>query len=217
MALVVLALGFVGLCSFEVPMKVGVSDFVQAARGGEVSEVRIDGTSSATGVHIFWSTGYLQDYESTYQYEMLSSTPAEERFEADVKRRIGGSEGSVVFESGSRFDALGFADFLLPVMHWRIMPYFAWPVAFFCAVALVGMICRSDLRAESAGYWLGLSLIVGFGFPAYYWSEPRPLCRLRRAGTDRRSVMRARRVVGATACWGLLGGVVVYSFVLLRR
>ncbi|WP_212908499.1 hypothetical protein [Streptomyces sp. TS71-3] len=214
-ALVVLAIGFLGLCSFEVPAMADMSDLVKAAHGGEVSEVYVRHEGYAE-FRVFWSSGYLRDYEATYKYEHPVAPVTQEVFVADVRNRMGGEGKFISFKNDDRFDEIGFIDFFLPVLHWRVMPYFAWPVAFFCVVALVGIISRSGLRSESAGYWLLLSLVFGFGFPAYYWSEPRPLIQLRKDRVDHGSVMTARRVVGATACWAVLGGAVIAVFVLRR-
>lgn len=214
-ALVVLAIGFLGLCSLEIPAKAEMSNLLKAAHAGEVSKVYVRHEGYAE-FRVYWSSGYLRDYEATYEYEHPATPVNREEFAADVRKEMGGGGDFIAFKSDDRFSGIGFIDFFLPVMHWQFMPYFAWPVAFFCVVALVGIVCRPDLRSESAGYWLLLSFVFGFGFPAYYWSEPRPLMQVRKDRLDRGSVMRARRVVGATACWAVLGGAVVAVFVLRR-
>jgi hypothetical protein len=82
-----------------------------------------------------------------------------------------------------------------------------------CLVALAGMVLRRGLRAPSAGYWLVASLVFGFGFPAYFWSEPRPL-----TGRDGSGVpsLTGLRLAAATTCWAALGGAILAAFALLR-
>ncbi|MFF4274343.1 hypothetical protein [Streptomyces sp. NPDC001536] len=187
-AVVVLAAGYLGLCSLLFPARAGVPELLRDAREGDVSVEQV--VSSDVGeVRVFWSTGYLQDYEFIYHNKVSPLV---------------------------RLDALGVLDLLVPVLYWRVMPYFAWPVAVCCVVALVGMVLRRDLRSPSAGYWLLASLVFGFGFPAYYWSEPGPLWSGRAASRGDRPALSGLRLAGATVCWAALGTVAVLTMALSR-
>ncbi|MDT7844586.1 hypothetical protein [Streptomyces justiciae] len=111
-------------------------------------------------------------------------------------------------------DALGFLDLLIPLMYWFVMPHFAWPVAVCCVVAVADMVLRQGLRTPSAGYWLLASIVFGFGFPAYLWSEPRPLWSRRAAGD--RPGMTGLRLAGATVCWAVVGIGMLLAMALTR-
>lgn len=218
--LAVLAAGYLGLCSLLFPMKAEMPDLLQDIRNGDTSVVRV--VSYDVGeVHVYWSAGYLRDYQFTHRYKSAftpdGSTSPEERFTTDVRKTLGEQAGKLTFAEGDRLDPLGVVDLLVPVLYWRIMPFFAWPVAVCCIVALTGMILRPDLRSPSAGYWLVASLVFGFGFAAYYWSEPRPLWTRRENASKGRQVLTGRQVAGATACWAVLGGVAAVTMALARR
>ncbi|WP_329339587.1 hypothetical protein OG866_30345 [Streptomyces sp. NBC_00663] len=214
LALVVLAAGFLGLCSTLFPARAGVPELLRDLRSGDVSVVQV--VSPDIGeVRVFWSTGYLGDHAFTYHYDVSSLEPAAEQFAADIKRQLGEQAASVTFEESDPFDALGLLDVLIPVMYWFVMPHFAWPVAVCCIAALACMVCRSDLRTPSAGYWLLTSLVFGFGFPAYFWSEPRPLWSRHAAGDRPR--MTGLRLAGATVCWAVVGMVMLLTMALSRR
>lgn len=215
LAVVVLAAGYLGLCSLLFPARAGVPELLRDVREGDVSVVQV--VSPDVGeVRVFWSAGYLQDYEFTYHYEVSPLVPAAEQFTADIRKRLGDQADGVTFEEGDRLDALGVLDLLVPVLYWRVMPYFAWPVAICCVVAVAGMVLRRDLRSPSAGYWLLASLVFGFGFPAYYWSEPGPLWSGRAASRGDRPALSGLRLAGATACWAALGTVAVLTMALSR-
>lgn len=173
-------------------------------------------SSDVGEVRVFWSAGYLQDYEFTYHYKVSPLLPEAEQFAADIREQLGEQADGVTFEEGARLDALGVLDLLVPVLYWRVMPYFAWPVAVCCAVALAGMVLRRDLRSPSAGYWLLASLVFGFGFPAYYWSEPRPLLSRSAASRGDQPALSGLRLAGATAGWAALGAVAVLTMALSR-
>ncbi|MEV6170290.1 hypothetical protein AB0L99_18935 [Streptomyces sp. NPDC051954] len=96
------------------------------------------------------------------------------------------------------------------------MTYLAWPVAVCCVVALMDMVMHKKPRSLSAGYWIFASLVFAAGFPAYYWSEPRPLWARRAPAADGGFPMSGRRVMGAALCWAALGGAVVVTMALLR-
>ncbi|WTW23470.1 hypothetical protein OHU89_51435 [Streptomyces sp. NBC_00019] len=215
LAVVVLAAGYLGLCSLLFPARAGVPELLRDAREGDVSVVQV--VSSDVGeVRVFWSAGYLQDYEFTYHYKVSPLLPEAEQFAADIREQLGEQADGVTFEEGARLDALGVLDLLVPVLYWRVMPYFAWPVAVCCAVALAGMVLRRDLRSPSAGYWLLASLVFGFGFPAYYWSEPRPLLSRSAASRGDQPALSGLRLAGATAGWAALGAVAVLTMALSR-
>ncbi|SNX58209.1 hypothetical protein SAMN06272735_2695 [Streptomyces sp. TLI_55] len=216
LALVVLAAGFLGLCSTLFPTRAGVPELLRDLRSGNVSVVQV--ISPDVGeVRVFWSTGYLGDHTFTY-HDVVSLPGAEaERFTAGIKRQLGEQAAGVTFEESDRFDALGFLDVLIPLMYWFVMPHLAWPVALCCVVALVSMVLRQDLRAPSAGYWLLTSVVFGFGFPAYLWSEPRPLWSRRTPAPGGRPLMTGLRVAGATACWAGVGVAAMMAVALGRQ
>ncbi|MEU0604090.1 hypothetical protein ABZ484_38660 [Streptomyces sp. NPDC006393] len=215
MVLVVLAAGFLGLCSILFPSRADTAELLKDARSGDVSVVQV-ASFDVDEVQVYWSTGYLQDYEFTYHYNNSTFLPEVEQFAADMRNRLGKDADTVTFEEGDRFDNLGILDMFIPVMYLRVMPHFAWLVVFCCAIALVDMVLRKKLRSPSAGYWLIASLVFAFGFPAYYWSEPYPLWSRRSATEGSRSAMSGLRVVGATACWAALGATALMTMALLR-
>ncbi|MFI8537092.1 hypothetical protein ACIGMX_43500 [Streptomyces aquilus] len=216
LALVVLAAGFLGLCSSLFPARGGVPELLRDLRSGDASVVQV--TSPDVGeVRVFWSTGFLGDHAFTYHDDLSLPGAEAEHFTADVKGRLGEQAAGVTFEEGDRFDALGFLDVLVPLMYWFVMPHFAWPVAVCCLVAVVDMVARRDLRTPSAGYWLLASVVFGFGFPAYLWSEPRPLWSRRTPAPGDRPGMTGLRVAGATACWAGVGVAVMVAVALGRQ
>ncbi|MFF5492579.1 hypothetical protein [Streptomyces aquilus] len=216
LALVVLAAGFLGLCSTLFPAPAGVPELVRDLRNGDVSVVQVT-TADVGEVRVFWSTGFLGDHAFTYHDDISLPGAEAERFTAGAKGQLGEQADGVTFEEGDRFDALGFLDVLVPLMYWFVMPHFAWPVAVCCVVALVDMVVRQDLRTPSAGYWLLASVVFGFGFPAYLWSEPRPLWFRRIPTPGDKPGMTGLRVAGATACWAVVGAGVMVTMTLARR
>ncbi|MGH4029284.1 hypothetical protein ACQB60_10160 [Actinomycetota bacterium Odt1-20B] len=202
LALLVLTAGFAGLCSFLLPRDVSTTEFLRDARSGDVSVVDVVGSDSGDA-RVSWSTGFLQDKQLSYPVDALE--PANKQFESDMRKELGAESGQISFRDRDKLGELGSLDLLVPVMYWRVMPYLAIPVLICCAVALIGMIFRTKHRATSVGYWLIASLVFGFGFPAYFWSEPYPLVRVRKK--------RAASDVPTLGGWGIAGSVVTWLLI----
>ncbi|MDQ0605285.1 hypothetical protein QF037_009630 [Streptomyces canus] len=109
LAVVVLAAGYLGLCSLLFPARAGVPELLRDVREGDVSVVQV--VSPDVGeVRVFWSAGYLQDYEFTYHYRVSPLLPEAEQFTADIREQLGEKADGVTFEEGDRLDALGVLD-----------------------------------------------------------------------------------------------------------
>ncbi|MEV0528588.1 hypothetical protein AB0I66_34725 [Streptomyces sp. NPDC050439] len=208
----VLVAGFAGLCSFLFPRATNTAEFLRDARSGQVSVVDVIGSDSGRA-RVSWSTGFLQDKELSYPADPLQ--PAVTQFSASVRGQTGAQGDGIVFRERDRLEELGVLDLLVPLMYWRVMPYFAVPVLICCAGILVTIHFRAKRRSVNAGYWLVASMIFAFGFPAYLWSEPEPLIRFRRQGAvSMAAPMRGWRIAGGVLTWLLIGSVLAFALTL---
>lgn len=213
LALLVLAAGFVGLCSFLFPRDADTSEFLRDARSGEIAVVDVLGSESGRA-RVAWSTGFLQDKELSYPVDPLE--PASQQFATDMQRRLGPQEGEIAYRERGKLEELGVLDLLIPVMYWRVMPHFALAVLICCVGICTSMIFRAQLRSISAGYWLVASVVFGFGFPAYLWSEPEPLVRFRKRSAEfEAESWSGWRVTGGVLSWLLVGSAL--AFAIARR
>ena len=198
--LVILA-GFASAASAVFPKESGMAELLHDAREGRLSSVHIIYLSPMEA-QARWGDGIMQSKEYTYQFSALpEGRDSAEALRRILQERLEGDGAGPAFDGRDPLAGLGGLSLMVPVLYWRFIEaeWLKWAVLAVFAAGVGAMITRKAGRAPETGYWL-VAACTGFGMPAYFWTEPRPLWRFRGSGG------RIPKVAGSdvslrTICW----------------
>lgn len=199
--ILVLLLGFLAAMSSVFPQEVGMSELSRDFSNGRATSMHVVYVSP-TEVRARWSTGLLGEKELSHRFDGLGD---EQDFADLVRSSLGTPGKEISFDSVDPLARLGGLSVAIPVLYWRLIEptWLKWAVLAAFLAVLADICLRHSLRAVSAGYWLGLGVLLGMGVLAYLWSEPSSLLRRDGTGVGRISgggvIVRTLSWSGATA------------------
>lgn len=207
-AMLVLLLGFLASFSSVFPQEVSISELSRDFQHGRATSMHVIYVSPKE-VRAQWSTGLLGEKEHRHQFDGLGS---EQEFVDLVRASLDNTGKRVSFDSADPLSRLGGLSMFIPILYWRLIePMWLKWVVLATFLAVIADICvRRALRAVSAGYWLGVAVLLGVGALAYLWSEPSSLLRKDGVHVGRIS---GGGVVGRTLGWA--GGFALLALAVL--
>jgi hypothetical protein len=202
--LAVLVVSFLAFVLQLFPLPSGTAQLAQDVRAGRTSVVRFG--SDGQDVWARWSAGPLTERSLKYAGDPTA-------FEAQVQRQAGTATGTVRFEAEDAAGGMGGLGLLIlaayPLaLHSLLLRILVYAIGL---AVVIRCLTAARHRVKTGPAWLLISVLTGFGFFAYLWSEPEPILHRRPARPG--GPLRALAATAAAALLLMAGGWLLRSAV----